>query len=109
MQAITTKYHGPTNLHGARIFARCMSGSAFVPYHHELDAADNHALAAAALVKKMGGMWPGKWAMGETKTGFVFVALGSGDVFTLPPPEPKWPHRKTFTIKDRCNVKDGAK
>ena len=36
MQAIQTKYIGPTNTKGARIKAFCAAGSITIPYNYEL-------------------------------------------------------------------------
>ena len=74
MQAITTKYLGPTNTQGARIKATCEAGSITIPYPHELSGQDVHAAAAMALVRKLGwGDYPKSWIAGGTKDGFVFV------------------------------------
>jgi len=75
-QAITTKYHGPTNTRGARISARAEAGRIFVPYNHALNSSDNHAAAAMALAEKWG--WDGPWHGGGTATGYVFVRGGEG-------------------------------
>ena len=83
MQAIHTRYLPCTNTRGSRVVATAMGQRVTVEYRSEFDSPINHARAARALVARNGGMWFGKWAMGETKTGFVFVALGSGDVFTF--------------------------
>ena len=54
MQAIQTKYIGPTNTKGARIKAACDAGSVIIGYPHELSGDDCHAKAAMALVRKLG-------------------------------------------------------
>jgi hypothetical protein len=54
MQAIRTRYHGPTNTRGARFSAKCEAGSIYMPYAHGLNTAGNHAAACKALVKKLG-------------------------------------------------------
>jgi hypothetical protein len=62
MQAIQTKYLGPTNGHGARIKATCQAKSITLSWDHALNATDNHTLAAKALATKMGwnyGLWVG--------------------------------------------------
>jgi hypothetical protein len=51
-QAIITKYHGPTNVKGARVTARAWIGSATVSYDHALCQYENHARAARALVAR---------------------------------------------------------
>lgn len=76
MKAITTKYHGPTNTRGSRISASDSDGNrASIPYPRELSGDDCHALAAAALCKKMG--WTGKLISGGTSRGVVFVFADS--------------------------------
>lgn len=54
MQAIQTKYFGPTNTKGARIKATCAAGSLTIPYPHELSGQAVHRKAAEALVAKLG-------------------------------------------------------
>lgn len=66
-QAILTRYHGPTNTKGARISARCGAGKIFVSYDYALDAVENHAGAAEALVIKMG--WAPAIGFGEKLVG----------------------------------------
>lgn len=53
MQAIKTKYHGPTNSKGSRISASCEAGRIYVPYNHALGLYENHATAAALLIEKL--------------------------------------------------------
>jgi len=53
MQAITTKYMGPTNYRGGRIKAVCDRGSVTIPYPHEANAGqDAHMVAVRALLDK---------------------------------------------------------
>lgn len=54
MQAITTKYLGPTNFRGGRIKAQAWAGSITVSWDHALDTDGNHDAAALALVRKLG-------------------------------------------------------
>lgn len=54
MQAIRTRYHGPSNARGARISAQCQAGKIFVSYDHALDLSGNHAAACKALQQKLG-------------------------------------------------------
>lgn len=71
-QIITTKYLGPTNARGSRIQAKSASGVAVtVSYDHALNSDENHAAAAEALCKKL--RWHGRWVMGSSKDGHVFV------------------------------------
>src|SRR5271169_5698843 len=69
MQAIETKYFGPSNVKGSRIKATAMAGSVTVEYDHALDSEGNHKSAAMALQFKM--VWiPGEGNMyGELKGG----------------------------------------
>ena len=79
MQAIVTKYLGPTDVKGARIGARCDAGSITIEYPHELSGDDVHAAAAMALCRKLG--WTpenghlGNWVCGSApkQQGCVFV------------------------------------
>lgn len=50
MQAIVTKYLGPTNVRGSRIKAACDRGSITVPYDHSAHCP--HETARRALVEK---------------------------------------------------------
>ena len=84
MQAITTKYIGPSNTKGARIKATCDAGSITVSYPHELSGQDVHAFAAMALVRKLGwdeaNGYKGQWFGGAlpSQAGYVFVqAVGA--------------------------------
>lgn len=53
MQAIRTRYHGPTNTKGSRFSATCEHGRIYVPYDHSLNLAGNHKAAALALLEKL--------------------------------------------------------
>jgi hypothetical protein len=79
MQAIVTKYHGPTNTRGARYSASTESGHRIsVAANHALDAKENHERAARALMTKLG--WTGKIAGGGIKSGYAWVfAEGARD------------------------------
>ena len=52
MQAITTKYLGPTDTRDSRIIVRSASGRMTVAWAHELDIEDNHARAAWLYIRK---------------------------------------------------------
>ena len=54
MQAIQTKYLGPTNSRGARVKATCAAGTVTVPYPYELSGQAVHRAAAQALCAKLG-------------------------------------------------------
>ena len=53
MQAIQTKYHGPTNTRGTRISAKCSAGRISLPWDHSLNFEENHRKAAEALIVKL--------------------------------------------------------
>ena len=71
MQAIRTKYCGPTDTRGSRIVATAEGGPkphrVSVPYDHESD--DPHREAALALCRKMG--WTGMLGEGGLPDGSV--------------------------------------
>lgn len=77
MQAIQTKYIGPTNTRGSRIRAWCDAGSVFIPYPHELSGIEVYRAAANALVTKLGWNSPyyGALVGGSLpkNNGYVFV------------------------------------
>lgn len=54
MQAITTKYHGPTNSRGSRIVAKCAAGALAFEWVDSASFEQNHRLAAEALARKLG-------------------------------------------------------
>lgn len=57
MQAIQTRYHGPTNSRGSLVSAKCEAGRVSIPYPYELSGEAVHKAAAVALCKKLG--WSG--------------------------------------------------
>jgi hypothetical protein len=54
MQAIQTRYLGPTNSRGSRIKAWAAAGSITIGYPHELSGQACHRKAAEALIAKLG-------------------------------------------------------
>ena len=73
MQAIQTKYFGPSNVRGSRIKATCAAGSITIPYPYELSGQAVHRKAAEALAAKLG--WNGQLLGGCLPDGsycFVF-------------------------------------
>lgn len=54
MQAIVTKYLGPTNYRGARVKATCEAGTMTIPWDDALDVEGNHDKAATCLAWKFG-------------------------------------------------------
>lgn len=76
MQAIITKYHGPTDAHGSRITATSASGlRVTVGYDDALSSQAAHRQAAEALQKKL--KWSGRLIGGGLKDGYAFVVLPS--------------------------------
>jgi hypothetical protein len=76
MQAIETKYHGPTNFRGSRVSARCEAGSITLPWDHALSGPENHLAACKALLVKLGWLKNHVWIGGSAfslSRGFVFV------------------------------------
>ena len=81
MQAIITKYHGPTNTRGSRISARCEAGRVSIPYPHELSGQAVHRAAAEALAANLGwtGAHYGELLGGGLPSGeYVFVFDNDG-------------------------------
>ncbi len=77
MQAILTKFHGPTNTKGARISAQSAAKKIFRPYDYALDIEENHKCAAYALMTALhwqyfliGGTLPNEdkcWVLTESR------------------------------------------
>lgn len=85
MQAIETKFLGPTNTKGARIKASAQAGSVTVPYEYQgVDV--EHDQALRALVTKL--KWWGVWARGGNVagTGNVYVCISRSHDIRTPPP-----------------------
>jgi len=89
MQAIVTKYLGPTNTKGSRIKASCVAGSIIVSRDQRLTAEQNHQMAAGALVAKLGwvpelGRYAGRWFSAGLPNGdMVHVAGNDDESFTV--------------------------
>ena len=81
-QAIETKYLGPTNHRGARVVARCAAGRKVIPWKHELNPAENHALAACALAKVLG--WNMPTHLAGTREGYVAIYSDGLSYINLP-------------------------
>ena len=80
MQAITTKFYGPTNCRGARYKASCEAGSITLSQDYAIGSEENHVRVARALIEKLGwfhddarGDRYADWYSGGTPTGYVFV------------------------------------
>ena len=54
MQAIRTRYYGPTNTRGSRIVAKCEAGTFTMPFDYSLGIEANHAKAARLMLEKLG-------------------------------------------------------
>lgn len=53
LQAIETKFLGPTNTLGARVKARCAAGTYTHDWDYALNSDANHAMAAARLADQL--------------------------------------------------------
>lgn len=54
MQAIRTRYIGPSNVRGSRVKADCEAGSVTLSWDDALNADQNHTAARDALLSKLG-------------------------------------------------------
>lgn len=91
MQAIQTRYFGPTNKLGSRIKAVAQGGSIILSYEPGKNGASNHLAAAEALAKKLG--WQGIYVGGTLPNGDqVFVPIGGGEGFFGEIPENRRDH-----------------
>ena len=82
MQAIRTKFAGPTNTRGSRIIATSHYGRTVFAYDYALSAGENHAAAAAAHVSsRMNPRGPFTLTSGELAAGehahVVAVTVGA--------------------------------
>lgn len=88
MQAIETKYLGPTNTKGARIKASAEAGSVTIPFEYGQahDGDDVSDLALIALVTKL--EWWGVWARGSKAAcaSNVYVCISRSRDIRTPPP-----------------------
>lgn len=81
MQAIQTKFIGPTNTKGSRVKATCWLGSVTVSWDHSQDSESNHREAIAAMVNKLNsgrGADSYKWegvALGSSVDGKGYTAI----------------------------------
>lgn len=94
LQAIVTKYLGPTNVRGSRVKATASArsitlgkatASVTLGWDHSLNSEQNHARAAKALAEKL--EWHGHWHAGgmPNDSGYVFVCSTSSFFMTLSP------------------------
>lgn len=75
MQAILTKFHGPTNTKPARVSAYAEAGKITMSWDHGLTQEQNHLRAADTLKVNMG--WAGELVQGALpgQPGYAFVFL----------------------------------
>lgn len=74
MQAIITKYVGPTSTRGSRIKAISESGESItVPYGYAGSPYDEHKRAAEALIAKLGWSKYGRIVGGSVRHGYAWV------------------------------------
>jgi hypothetical protein len=72
MKAITTKYHGPSNIKGSRYSASdCDGNRVILSANDALDSDANHMAAVKALCVKM--KWQGELLGGWAANGMVWV------------------------------------
>lgn len=73
MQAIETKFLGPTNTKGSRVKAKCWLTSVTASWDHSLNVEENHHAAIEALICKINNDRSGRvWevlAIGESVNG----------------------------------------
>jgi hypothetical protein len=74
MQAIITKFFGPTNVRDSRVKATAAAGSVILDWDHALNPEQNHCAAAKALAAKFN--WTGDYHGGGLHSGdMVWVAI----------------------------------
>jgi hypothetical protein len=84
VQAITTKYIGPSNTRGSRIKAKAATGSITIGCDDSLNIEQRHAKAAEALARKFG--WHGNYFQGGSpdECGYCFVCVNASDDADVP-------------------------
>lgn len=84
MQAIITKYVGPTDTKPGRIIAKCAAARHVHNWDYALSVDQNHDAAAKALAEKL--EWFGEWNRGgmpdSSGNAYVCVARGGYEVET---------------------------
>jgi hypothetical protein len=91
MQAIVTKYLGPTNVRGSRVKATCQARSKTLTWDDSLNSSANHTAAAKALASELGWHY-GTWVAGglpDGSTAWVCTVSAKWDdeSFTLERPK----------------------
>lgn len=61
MQAVRTKYYGPTNSRGSRIKAEAQAGARWMEWDDALNHDENHQRAACAYANALGWLRDGKF------------------------------------------------
>jgi hypothetical protein len=79
MQAISTKFIGPTNHRGSRIKATADAGSVTLSWDYALGTSANHRAAAIALANKF------KWLDYSDLSEGGSLRAGNGECFILTP------------------------
>lgn len=81
LQAIATRYLGPTNTRGSRVKAHCEAGSLTVGWDHALNPFQNHQAAALALAAKLkwGRLYVGGSLPQSCRDAYAFVATPRGE------------------------------
>lgn len=54
LQAIVTRYKGPTNVRGSRLIVTAQCGRMIISWDHSLTTEDNHRAAAEAFAARWG-------------------------------------------------------
>jgi|SRR3984885_12761840 len=88
MQAIVTKYIGPTNFRGTRIKATCAAKTRLIGWRYDLGVEENHRNAATMLQNELDWTGPryGKLHGGTMKNGdycWVMVPRDTSDDIPL--------------------------
>jgi hypothetical protein len=100
MQAIETKYLGPTSFRGARIKASCQAMKVTVSWDWSTSVDESHDAAARALIIKMG--WFGTWVRGAKADGrgnvYVCLARERNSGIRFPHPQAVDP-RDVLTVR----------
>lgn len=86
-QAITTKFHGPTDSRGSRYSARCEAGRVTVAADDGLSDHENHKAACLALLRKLG--WDSRPFYGGITTDSHGVFVDAAPEARVVPEPPK--------------------
>ena len=76
LQAIETKYHGPTNTLGSRVSAKAEAGRIILEWDDSKNSDENHEIAARMLQQKFG--WDNVIVGGGFSDRRVWVPVPSG-------------------------------